>query len=43
MSNLTFKASRLALGGAIAGLVLTLLLRPESFNELLQQIANKFG
>ena len=31
------------LGGAIAGLVLTLLLRPQSFSELLQQIANKFG
>jgi membrane associated rhomboid family serine protease len=31
------------LGGAISGLVLTLLLRPESFSELLQQIAQKFG
>jgi len=31
------------LGGAIAGLVLTLLLRPESFGELLQQFAQKFG
>ena len=31
------------LGGAIAGLVLTLLLKPESFNDLLAQIAQKFG
>lgn len=31
------------LGGALAGIVLTLVLRPQSFDELLQQIAAKFG
>jgi membrane associated rhomboid family serine protease len=31
------------LGGAVAGLVLTLVLRPESFSELLDQIAQEFG
>lgn len=31
------------LGGAIAGLVLTLLLKPESFSDLLKEIATKFG
>ncbi|MCA8891953.1 MAG: rhomboid family intramembrane serine protease [Hyphomonas sp.] len=31
------------LGGALAGIVITLLLRPESFSELIQQISEKFG
>ncbi|MCA8903116.1 MAG: rhomboid family intramembrane serine protease [Hyphomonas sp.] len=31
------------LGGAIAGLVLTLVLKPDSFSNLLRQIAERFG
>ena len=31
------------LGGAVTGIALTLILRPESFGQLLDQIARQFG